>query len=63
MRNASYSSSIAKVMGQYVLLVGTHGRGAPMKLLIKNGSNLGLVAHLPDVHGVPLCLVKLKLAD
>jgi hypothetical protein len=50
-------------MGQYVLLVGTHGRGAPMKLLIKNGSNLGLVAHLPDVHGVPLCLVKLKLAD
>jgi len=34
-----------------------------MQLLIKTGSRLRLAAHIPDVHGKPLCRLNLKLID
>ena len=34
-----------------------------MHLLIKTSSRIRLAAHIPDVHGTPLCGVNLKLAD
>jgi hypothetical protein len=34
-----------------------------MHLLIKTSSRLRLAAHIPDVHGMPLCGLNLKLID
>ena len=46
-----------------VEILSTTGNGVLMHLLIKTSSHLRLAAHIPDVHGMPLCGLNLKLID